>query len=51
MTEEELKLKCLELGQAGQPDLTVRNAQTYYDWIKENDEKPKRRGRPPKSDG
>jgi len=48
MEEYVIKLECLRLAQTGSPDVTVKAAQIYYDWITKSD-KPKR-GRPPKTD-
>lgn len=45
MTDGELKIKCLELGQSGTPAQTLENAKLYYEWVAE---KPKRKPRQPK---
>jgi|TARA_R110000824_G_scaffold10044_2_gene44530 hypothetical protein len=46
MDEYVVKLECLRLAQTGNPDVTVKSAQIYYDWVTKPD-KPKL-GRPPK---
>tara|TARA_R110000796_G_scaffold3960_2_gene15123 strand:+ start:414 stop:581 length:168 start_codon:yes stop_codon:yes gene_type:complete len=48
MDEFVIKIECLRLAQTGSPDVTIRAAQIYYDWVMKS-EKPKR-GRPPKKD-
>tara|TARA_R110000823_G_scaffold197890_1_gene328965 strand:+ start:442 stop:609 length:168 start_codon:yes stop_codon:yes gene_type:complete len=48
MDESVIKIECLRLAQTGSPDVTLKAAQIYYDWVMKS-EKPKR-GRPPKKD-
>ena len=48
MDQYVIKLECFKLAQTGSPDVTVKAAQIYYDWVTKTD-KPKL-GRPPKKD-
>lgn len=50
MDKEAIKLECIKLSHTGSPDISIKVAKMYYDWIVGDDEKPKRRGRPPKND-
>ena len=50
MDEAAIKLECLKLSHTGSPDMSIKIAQAYYEWITEKpSEPPKRMGRPPKN--
>jgi len=50
MDDAVIKLECLKLSHTGSPDVSIKIAQSYYEWVtKKDDPPPKRMGRPPKN--